>query len=50
MIDRDGLFSPNAASRGEPDIEKLAYLSFRRNGMGNDVDAGHLQKCRFMPL
>lgn len=47
MIDRDGLFSPNAASRGEPDIEKLAYLSFRRNGMGNDVDARTLRKMSF---
>ena len=45
MIDRDGLFSPNAdSSSGEPDIEKLAYLSFRRNGMGNDVDARTLTK------
>ena len=33
MIDRDGLFSPNAVSRGEPDRDKLAYLSLRRNGM-----------------
>lgn len=47
MIDRDGLFSPNAASIGEPDIEKLAYLSFRRNGMGNDVDARTLRKMSF---
>lgn len=47
MIDRDGLFSPNAASRGEPDIEKLTYLSFRRNGMGNDVDARTLRKMSF---
>lgn len=47
MIDRDGLFSPNAASRGEPDIEKLAYLSFRCNGMGNDVDARTLTKMSF---
>lgn len=47
MIDRDGLFSPNAANRGEPDIEKLVYLSFRRNGMGNDVDARTLRKMSF---
>lgn len=47
MIDRDGLFSPNAASIGEPDIEKLAYLPFRRNGMGNDVDARTLRKMSF---
>ena len=47
MIDRDGLFSPNAASIGEPDIEKLTYLSFRRNGMGNDVDARTLRKMSF---
>lgn len=33
MIDRDGLFSPTATGRGEPDSDKLAYLSLRRNGM-----------------
>lgn len=33
MLDRDGLFSPNSTSRGEPDSDKLAYLSLRRNGM-----------------
>lgn len=30
MIDREGLFSPNATSRGEPDSDKLAYLSLGR--------------------
>lgn len=34
MIDREGLFSPNATSRGEPDSDKLAYLSLRINGSG----------------
>jgi hypothetical protein len=47
MIDRDGLFSPNAASRGEPDSDKLAYLSLRRNGMAGDVDIRTLEKISF---
>ena len=47
MIDRDGLFSPNAASRGEPDREKLAYLSLRRNGMLGDVGARTLDEISF---
>lgn len=47
MIDRDGLFSPNAASRGEPDREKLVYLSLRRNGMLGDVGARTLDEISF---
>lgn len=44
MIDRDGLFSPNATSRGEPDSDKLAYLSLRINGLAGDVDIRTLEK------
>lgn len=47
MIDREGLFSPNGASRGEPDSDKLAYLSLRRNGLVGDVDARTLRKMSF---
>lgn len=47
MIDRDGLFSPNATSRGEPDSDKLAYLSLRRNGLAGDVDIRTLEKISF---
>ena len=47
MIDRDGLFSPNAASRGEPDSDKLAYLSLRRNGLAGDVGLRMLEKLSF---
>ena len=47
MIDRDGLFSPNATSRGEPDSDKLAYLSLRINGLAGDVDIRTLEKISF---
>lgn len=47
MIDRDGLFSPNATSRGEPDSDKLAYLSLRRNGLAGDVGLRTLEKLSF---
>ena len=47
MIDRDGLFSPNATSRGEPDSDKLAYLSLRRNGLTGDVGLRTLEKLSF---
>ena len=47
VIDRDCLFSPNGASRGEPDNDKLAYLSLRRNGMAGDVDARALRELSF---
>lgn len=47
MIDREGLFSPNAASRGEPDSDKLAYLSLRRNGLAGDVDIRTLEHLSF---
>lgn len=47
MIDRDGLFSPNAASRGEPDSDKLAYLSLRINGLAGDVGLRTLEKLSF---
>lgn len=47
MIDREGLFSPNGASRGEPDSDKLAYLSLRRNGLAGDADARNLEKISF---
>lgn len=44
---RDGLFSPNATSRGEPDGDKLAYLSLRINGLAGDVDIRTLEKISF---
>lgn len=47
MIDREGLFSPNATSRGEPDSDKLAYLSLRINGLAGDVDIRTLEKISF---
>lgn len=47
MIDRDGLFSPNATSRGEPDSDKLAYLSLRINGLAGDVGLRTLEKLSF---
>lgn len=47
MIDREGLFSPNATSRGEPDSDKLAYLSLRRNGLAGDVGLRTLEKLSF---
>lgn len=47
MIDREGLFSPNGASRGEPDSDKLAYLSLRRNGLAGDVGLRTLEKLSF---
>ena len=46
MIDREGLFSPNATSRGEPDSDKLAYLSLRINGLaGDDMQAQKFIAC-----
>lgn len=47
MIDRDGLFSPTATGRGEPDSDKLAYLSLRRNGLAGDVGLRTLEKLSF---
>lgn len=47
MIDCDGLFSPSGAGRGEPDNDKLAYLSLRRNGLAGDVDARMLRQMSF---
>lgn len=47
MIDRDGLFSPTATGRGEPDSDKLAYLSLRRNGLAGDVDIRTLENLSF---
>lgn len=47
MIDREGLFSPNATSRGEPDSDKLAYLSLRINGLAGDVGLRTLEKLSF---
>lgn len=47
MIDCDGLFSPSGAGRGEPDNDKLAYLSLRRNGLAGDADARMLRQMSF---
>lgn len=47
MIDREGLFSPNATSRGEPDSDKLAYLSLRINCLAGDVGLRTLEKLSF---
>ena len=47
MIDRDGLFSPTATGRGEPDSDKLTYLSLRRNGLAGDVGLRTLEKLSF---
>ena len=47
MIDCDGLFSPSGAGRGEPDSDKLAYLSLRINGLAGDVDIRTLEKISF---